>query len=276
MAIDWNQVSSTITAIATVGLAIYAYKSFKGVKDQMDLVYKQSVDMKRQADAMEIQSKFIRNQSDAMAKQADIMDSQTDFVRDQSFAIQNQAKTMLEQAEAMKSQSDSMKKQSNLMLENMEYDRLVKKYERVNREMVKLVGPLFERKNDINIFSLKYKRSVRIVVSPTSRVPDPSPNTLIYDFVSFWDSIEQNMYLNRSSEFQTVFSSYSVYVRDYFQKAESGADEKRKQDLEDIFNRNRKPEFIREIEIRHLELSTELKDIESQLSMKISEEKKVL
>ena len=265
MAIDWNQGSSIflgiITALATVALAYYAKKSFKGVKDQMDLMFKQSEDMKRQADAMEIQSALVRSQSDAMLRQADALERQSSFVHDQSIAMKSQAMIM-------KSQSDSMEMQSNLMLENMEYDRLVKKYERVNREMVKLVGPLFERRNDNNIFSLKYKRSARIITSPTSRVPDPSPNPFIYDFVSFWDSIEQNMYLNRSNKFQFLFNNYSANVRDFFQSAEGGVDEKRKQDLEDLFNITRKPEFISEIEKRHLELSNELKDIESELNKK--------
>jgi uncharacterized protein YoxC len=161
LAIDWNQVSSVITAIATVGLAIYAYKSFKGVKDQMDLIYKQSADMKRQADSMEIQSTLIESQSNAMVKQADIMDGQTNFVRDQSSAIQSQANTMLEQATAMKSQADAMEKQSSLMLENMEYDHLTKKYERINKEIALLVGKLYGRRKDLFIFSLK-QRSQRI------------------------------------------------------------------------------------------------------------------
>lgn len=265
MAIDWNQVSSiflgVITALATVVLAYYANRSFKGVKDQMDLIHKQSVDMKRQADAMEIQSTLIRSQSDAMVRQADALDRQSSFVQDQSIAMQSQAMIM-------KSQSDSMEKQSNLMLENMEYDRLIKKYERVNREMVRLVGPLFERRNDQNIFSLKYKRSVRIEASPTARVPNPSPNPFIYDFVSFWDSVEQNIYLNRSHNFEFSFNNYSMNAKDYAKVQESGADEKRKKDLEDLFIRKIKPEFISEIEKRYLELSKELKDIESEISKK--------
>jgi 5-carboxymethyl-2-hydroxymuconate isomerase len=65
-----------------------------------------------------------------------------------------------------------------------------------------------------------------------------------------------------------LFNNYSANVRDFFQSAEGGVDEKRKQDLEDLFNRTRKPEFISEIEKRHLELSNELKDIESELSKK--------
>jgi len=272
LAIDWNQVSGGITAIATVGLAIYAYKSFKGVKDQMDLIYKQSTDMKRQADAMEIQSTLIRNQSDAMVRQANIMDGQTNFVSDQATALQSQATTMLEQAAAMKNQADAMESQSSLMLDNMEYDRLVKKYERVNREMTQLVAPLFARRKDANIFSLKYKRSGRIFVSPTSRVPDPSPDALIYDFVSFWDSIEQNMYLNRSHEFQFFWHNYSINLIDYFEALESGADAERKKDLEELFHRTRKPDFIKEIEKRYLELSNELQSIESELSKKKTSE----
>jgi hypothetical protein len=266
--IDWNQVSGGITAIATVLLAIYACKSFKGVKDQMEFMYKQSMDMKRQADAMEIQSVLIKDQSDAMVRQADIMEGQTNFVSDQATALQSQATTMQEQATAMMNQADAMERQSSLMLENMEYDRLVKRYERVNREMTQLVAPLFARRNDSNIFSLKYKRSSRISISPTSRVPDPSPNALIYDFVSFWDSIEQNMYLNRSYNFQFVWHNYSINLVDYFIALETGADEGRKKDLEELFRRTRKPDFIKEIEKRYLELSNELQIIEGELSEK--------
>ena len=209
---DWNQAATIITAIGTAGLALFAFFSFKGLKEQMDLLNKQAVSMKRQADAME--------------------------------------------------------GQSSLMFENMEYDRLAKKYDRVNKEISFLIGPLYARRRDANIFSLKYKRSGRISLSPTSRVPNPDPDALIYDFVSFWDSIEQNMYLNRSSEFQFVFRNYFLNLTDYFQAVESGADAERKKNLEDLFNGTRKPEFIKEIEKRYSELSNELNDLGSELSRK--------
>lgn len=233
LAFDWNQVSSAITAVATVGLAYYAYRSFKGVKDQMNLINKQSADMKRQADAIE---------------------SQSNFVHDQSIAMQDQAATM-------KSQSDSMEKQSNLMLENMEYDRLVKKYERVSGEMVKLVGPLYARRKDANIFSLN-KRSGRIFVSPTARVPDPNPNALIYDFVSFWDSIDQNMYLNRSRLFLDSFNNYNANINAYFESHEN-----EKENLRNMFN-ERKETFSRDIERRYAELGKELNEIEEELKIR--------
>jgi hypothetical protein len=201
---------------------------------------------------MDAQSKFIRDQSDAMTKQAKTMDAQFEIIREESAT--------------MKRQADAMEGQSGLMFENMKYDRLVKKYERVNREMTQLVGPLFARRLDANIFSLNYKRSGRIFLSPTSRVPNPGPDELIYDFVSFWDSIEQNMYLNRSAEFQFVFRNYSLNVTDYFQAVESGADAKRKKELQDLFYKTRKPDLIKELEKRYLELSNELKDIESEIN----------
>jgi hypothetical protein len=78
---------------------------------------------------------------------------------------------------------------------------------------------------------LKYKRSKRIFISPTGRVPNPGPDASIFDFVSFWDSIEQNIYLNRSPEFDLVFRNYSLIVTDYFQTVESGADAERKRIL---------------------------------------------
>jgi uncharacterized protein YoxC len=59
--------------------------------------------------------------------------------------VESQVDLIREQGSAMKDQVDVMEKQSSLMLENIEHDRLVKKYDRANREMTQLVGPLFAR-----------------------------------------------------------------------------------------------------------------------------------
>lgn len=58
--VDWIPVSSVITAIATVMLAIYAYRSFEGIKEQMKLLNKQAVAMTKQADTLENQSTLMR------------------------------------------------------------------------------------------------------------------------------------------------------------------------------------------------------------------------
>jgi hypothetical protein len=253
--------STLFLVIVTGILALVTWMYVREVKSQAATINQQAGSikdladaMKRQADTMAEQSKFIRDQSDAMTRQAETMESQFDIIREESAT--------------MKRQADTMDGQSSLMHENMEYDRLAKKYDRVNQEIAKLIGPLYARRNDKNIFSLEYKRSGRIFVSPTFKVPDPSPDAKIYDFVSFWDSIDQNMYLNRSYEFECTFRNYSLNVVDYYQALESGADEKRKKELDDLFNQTRKPDFIREIEKRYLELSNDLKDIESELSKK--------
>jgi len=254
--IYWDQAATIITAViialGTAALAIYAALTFRAIKDQMKLLYDQSDAMKRQADANEVQSGFIRDQSNALKSQAETMESQFEIIREESAT--------------MKRQADAMEGQANLMHESIEYDRLVKKYERANREISLLIGPLYARRNDANIFSLKCNRRGRISISPTMRTPDPSPDALIYDFVTFWDSIEQNMYLNRSPEVQFAFRNYSLNVIDYFQAVESSADAERKKDLEDLFHKTRKPDLIREIEKRYLELSDELKSLESELS----------
>lgn len=243
--------SDTITAYSTLLLVIVTgilalvtwmyvreVKSQAGVINQQASSMKDQADaMKRQADAMDGQSKFIKDQSDAMTRQAKTMDAQFEIIREESAT--------------MKRQADAMESQSSLMIENMAYDLLVKKYERANREMAKLVGPLYARRKDQNIFSLKYKRSGRIYSSPTASVRDPRPDAFIYDFVSFWDSVEENMYLNRSDEFQFIFHNYLINITDYFQPRENGADETRKKDLEDLFYKTRKPDFIRAIEKRY-------------------------
>jgi hypothetical protein len=83
---------------------------------------------------MDKQSKFIKDQSDAMTRQAKTMEAQFDIIRDESAT--------------MKRQADAMEGQSNLMLENMEYNRLSKRHERLNKEMTLLVGPLYARRKE--------------------------------------------------------------------------------------------------------------------------------
>jgi len=261
LANDWNQVSSiflgVITAFATVALAYYANKSFKGVKDQMDLMFKQSVDMKRQADAMEVQSSFIKSQSDAMIRQADIMDGQTNFVRDQSIAMQNQASTMLDQAEAMKCQSKAMVLQSNIMIEKMNYEWLVKNYERVSKEMTLFIGPLYSRRKDHNIFSLS-RPSQRVVPGGAWQ----SGTDLTFDFVSFWDSIDQNLYLNRSDDLKEAFLNYSKTIEEYFGLSKQAGKNQEQSDMAKKFNNDIKPKLIKSIEKRYDEVSDELKKME--------------
>ena len=248
MTIDWNQASSLIVAIGTAALAIYAALTFRGLKGQMILLMDQAASMKRQADAMDKQSKFIKDQSDAMRSQAKTVDAQFDLIREESAT--------------MKRQAQAMEGQSSLMLENMEYDRLVKKYERVQKELAQLIAPLYSRRKEANLFRL-VNLTEKFKAAGYNKHSEPH-----FYYVDFWESIEQNLYLSRSFEFQFVYSNYIANIRDYFQANDSGADNERKKDLEALFHKTRKPEFIRGIEKRHSELSNELKDLESELSKK--------
>lgn len=230
----------------------------------MKLINDQSRDIKRQADAMENQSKLIRDQSDAMARQADIMDGQTNFVRDQSVAMQNQASTMSKQADAMKGQSDAMRLQSGLMIENMNYDRLIRNYERINREMSLLIAPLYSRRKDPHIFSLT-RRSQRVVNGGGWK----SGEDLIFDFVSFWDSIDQNMYLNRSNILKEAYLDYSKAIDEYFELSAQAGRNQEQSSMAKNFNENIKPKLIKIIEKRYGEISDELKEMELEFTSEI-------
>lgn len=224
------------------------------VRNQAKDLKNQAGDLKRQANAAEASISFVKNQSEALTRQAKTMESQFEIIREESAT--------------MKRQADAMEGQSSLMLENIKYDRLVKRYERVNREMARLVGPLFARRKDPNIFSLKL-RSRRIIVSPTSRVPDPNPDAEIYDFVSFWDSIDQNMYLNNSSKLQEAFMIYNAELVKYFELKRQPLKEAESTKQMLKFDKETKNDLIIAIENRYAEIIEELKDLEKELKIRM-------
>jgi hypothetical protein len=155
-----------------------------------------------------------------------------------------------------------MEKQSSLMLENMEYDRLSKKYDRVNKEMSQLIGPLYSKRKEANLFQLK-KLIEKFEPAGANKYSEPH-----FYYVEFWESIEQNMYLNRSADFRLAYHNYLINITDYFQANDSGADNTRKKDRENLFYKIRRPDLIKEIEKRYSELSNELNELERELSRK--------
>lgn len=215
----------TITAYSTLVLCIATFLLVAVTALYVGEVRKQAKDMKgqaenlkRQANAMEAQSNFIRGQSEAITRQADTMENQFEIIREESATMTRQANAMegqssiiREQATAMKKQADAMREQSAFMVENMNYDRLVKRHERVGKEMSSLIGLLYSRRKDPHIFSLT-RRSQRVVPSGAWQ----SGHNLIFDFVSFWDSIDQNMYLNRSIDLRDTYQKYNETIDEYF------------------------------------------------------------
>lgn len=221
----------TITAYSTVCLAI--------ITGALVLVtWKYVREVKGQAI-------FLTEQVNSIKRQAETMDSQFQVIREESAT--------------MKRQADAMEGQSSLMFKNMEYDRLVKKYERVNKELEQLIAPLYSRRKETNLFQLqnftdKFKASGYNKYSESH-----------FYYVDFWESIERNMYLNRSPDFELSFRNYFMCIVDYFQVNDSSANNERKKELEDLFYKSKRPDFIGKIENRYSEISNELKDIENEL-----------
>jgi uncharacterized protein YoxC len=243
MTIDWSQLSSLIVAIGTVALAIYAGLTFRGLKSQMKLLLEQAASMKRQADAMDKQSKFIKDQSDAMTRQAKTMEAQFDIIRDESAT--------------MKRQADAMEGQSNPMLENMEYNRLSKRHERLNKEMTLLVGPLYARRKEKNIFQM-IDRSERYTFHAKDIV-----NLMHHDYITFWENIDQYLYLNQSSELRRALGNYyqAIYNNFYFRELKMQSEMERNKE---IFEKTTVPRLIEKIEERHQQLEKEIKDLENK------------
>jgi hypothetical protein len=89
--------------------------------------------------------------------------------------------------------------QASLMHENIEYDRLAKRYDRLNKEITELVGPLFSKKDSYVIFG-----SAGNYGSFSSGSESPHEK----EYQAFWDSVRKNIYLadrDLSSELQNYF-----------------------------------------------------------------------
>jgi len=194
--VDWNQASTIATAVGTIALAIFAGFTFKGLKDQMKLLYDQANAMKRQADIMEEQSK--------------------------------------------------------LMLADIEYDRLVKRYQRLREEMDKLVMPLYNRHDH----DLTFRRhlSDRTSIDPKE-----------HDYASFWDAIRQNAYLTQSPDLRLALSNYFQTLESLFSRTNEEWREKGAT-FEKIYDGSKK-ELIKNVEIRCRELEKEIIEVEKALKI---------
>lgn len=268
--------STLILAFATGLLVFVTWKYVGEIRSQAGNMREQADAMKRQATAMESQSTFVKDQTNAMTSQAKTMEDQFGIIREesatmrrqadamegQSSLIREQATILSDQASAMKKQADIMEQQSKAMLENIRYDHILKKYERANMEMSLLIGPLYARRNDPNIFSFnKRKERVKMIQKVRYAVIDES----IMDFVSFWDSIDQNIYLNRSDYFEKSFRNYNSIIDEYFMLEGQNKQPSEISHLKESFDKELRPQLIKSIEERYVELSNEICSIRLEL-----------
>lgn len=178
--IDWNQVLSIVTVIATVVLTLVAYRSFKEVKRQADL----------------------------------------------------------------------MEKQSSLMHENMEYDRLMRRYDRLNKEIAELIGPLFSKKDNFLIFDSagEYGSNTQYAI----------------EYQMFWDNIREKIYLankDLNSGLQNYFLAIEKYKNSgYNQHAEHSNEAK------DEFKAEA-DRMIQQIEASYKNLQEKIRKVELELKI---------
>lgn len=182
------------------------------------------------------------------------VEAQVKTMRDQYNLIQEQAADTRKQAEIMEIQS-------NLMHQNMEYDRLLKQHERLIKEITLFLGPLFARRNDSSVFKLE-RRSQTILVFARGTIDQER-----YYYNTFWNDVDQNIYLNQSDILRNALNKYNATIDAYFEANQQNKPDDAKK-LEDEFNNSIKPDFIRTISKRHSELDDKLKKIEKELKIR--------
>lgn len=175
--LDWNQVLSIVTVIATVALAVFAYTSFKETKYQ-----------------------------------------------------------------------------ASLMRENMDYDRLTKRYDRLNKEIAELVGPLISQKDRYVIFESagEFNSAAHGLETPYDK-----------EYRAFWNNIRKNIYLadkDLSIELQNYFLAIEK-----FKNSNQGLYGK-SQEVKDEFIMEKK-KLIQQIEISYKRLQREISDVETKLKI---------
>jgi hypothetical protein len=169
-------------------------------------------------------------------------------VKSQAATINQQAGSMKDQADAMKRQADAMDGQSSLMHENMEYDQLVRKYERLNRTMNGLVAPLFSKKDDDVIF-----------ITGVDTYPARK------EYTEFWEYIKKNIYL-ADKDLYSELDNYFLAVKMY-KNSGTNVYGSHPQDASNLFMAE-KDKIIKQIELSHNDLKEEMRQTELELKIR--------
>lgn len=160
-----------------------------------------------------------------------------------------------------KRQADAMEQQSKLILGNM-------KHERLGKELALLVGPLYSRRADPYIFCPQ---------RPTARLIKADTKHFNEDFVTFWNIVDQYMYLNQSANLRDAYKNYKESIDKYVDQPQSDDESnKLKEKMKADFENKYKPAFIQSIKDRYKELEENLAEMERELGIQDEKAKELL
>ncbi len=117
------------------------------------------------------------------------------------------------QADAMCRQADAMSQQAAFMAENAKREQLERKYERLQKEKLNLVGKLFSRMDDGHIFTPRRLHDKTDLLIDSKM--DPLAWERAVEFDAFWKDIKENMYLDQSGEIISALNDYKATVNSY-------------------------------------------------------------
>jgi len=196
---------------------------------------------------------FTKRLWDSTSNYSRQVEIQTGFMKENIGLAKDQADIDAKKVELAKSQVE-------IEYKKMEHSRLLKQYEKIVEEMTLLVAPLYGRRNDKSLFSLNYNRAQRIETMHLGK-------DLVqerYDYVTFWDTIDQNIYLNRSDVLKNALTNHNAEVENYFAIRENREEKER---WEKQFYDTTLPYLTKVIENRYEELDKELKEYENKLQL---------
>jgi hypothetical protein len=128
-----------------------------------------------------------------------------------------------------------------------------------------LIGPLFARRKDNHIFS--WDKATQRAIEKHGGV-----DQINYDFVTFWDTVNQHMYLNQSANLRETYKNFN---EDKIAYNDETNPREEKDKIGDRFQRETRPAFIKAIEDRYQKITTHLQNIENRLKIQ-DEDAKIL
>jgi|GEM_PF-6924395 len=173
------------------------------------------------------------------------------------------------QVAAMSRQADAVGQQATLMAENAKRDRLERRYERLHKEKLNLVGKLFSRMDDEHIFTPRRLHDKTDLLIDSKM--DPLAWERAVDFDAFWKDIKENMYLDQSGEIISALNDYKAMINCYLMARRNTAQgicsdqEKTKQMDEHQSNfKDRRQKLFEAIMKRDSEIQNELIEIDRE------------
>lgn len=181
--------------------------------------------------------------------------------------IEELKRTTKIQVAAMSRQADAVSQQAAFMAENAKRDRLERRYERLQKEKLNLVGMLFSRMDDEHIFTPRRLHDKTDLLIDSKM--DPLAWERAVEFDAFWKDIKENIHLDQSGEIISALNDYKATINGYLRAMQNTSqgvcsDQEKTNQMEEHESnfKDRRQKLFDAIMKRDSEIQTELIEID--------------